>query len=496
MKKMKHLSFLLCVMLLLQCVLLPVSASQTEETSAPQATASTQASQEPAAFGTVCVQSGCRTIEGMVPLGGSDKRLETCQSAFLYEVNTDTVVYSFNPDMKLHPGTLAKIVLAMVVLENCELDDVVTVTEGIQSYVPGTAQTVSEKLKSNEHISVRDLLYATLMMNANDCAVALAHHVAGTTDAFLTLMNSWAKRAGCNNTEFGNISGLYTAQSYSTARDMAKIMREAMKNEDFQEISSTRTYTIEATDLAASRKLTTQNYMVDDSTIQDFYDSRVTGGLASYHESTGASIVCTAESKGMTYIAVVLGALRTVGENGWSVVYYGNFNEMTDLLKYGFDNFKVNRIVYDGMAMGQFSVAGGECNAVGQAVVNIDSVVPINAQMNNLITSFTVTGKGLSAPIDEGQLIATAQVKYRDSVMAEAEVYAVSRVKASSDTGVTIYSSGQGNTGKSSGILSTIGTILVVVVGLVAAYLAFNSFMRSRMRAIRRKRRAERRRNR
>ena len=116
MKKLKHLSFLLCVMLLLQCVLLPVSAAQTEETEPSQTTATTQASQEPAAFGTVCVQSGCRTIEGMVPLGGSDKRLETAQSAFLYEVSTDTVVYSFNPDMKLHPGTLAKIVLGMVVL--------------------------------------------------------------------------------------------------------------------------------------------------------------------------------------------------------------------------------------------------------------------------------------------------------------------------------------------------------------------------------------------
>lgn len=496
MKKLKHLSFLLCVMLLLQCVLLPVSAAQTEETEPSQTTASTQASQEPAAFGTVCVQSGCRTIEGMVPLGGSDKRLETAQSAFLYEVSTDTVVYSFNPDMKLHPGTLAKIVLGMVVLENCDLDDVVTVTEGIQSYVPGTATTVSEKLKSNEHISVRDLLYATLMMNANDCAVALAHHVAGTTDAFLTLMNSWVKRLGCVNTEFGNISGLYTAQSYSTARDMAKIMREAMKSETFQEITSTRTYTIGATDLAKERKLSTQNYMVDDSTIQDFYDGRVTGGLQSYHESVGASIVCTAESKGMTYIAVVLGATRTFAANGWQPISYGNFNEMTDLLKFGFDNYKVNRIVYDGMTMGQFSVAGGECNAVGQAVVNIDSVVPINAQMNNLITSFTVTNKGLTAPIEKGQLIATAQVKYRDSVMAEAEIYAVSGVKASSETGVTIYSTVSDSSGKSAGILSTIGTILVVVIGLVAAYLAFNSFMRTRMRAIRRKRRAERRRNR
>ena len=133
---------------------------------------------------------------------------------------------------------------------------------------------------------------------------------------------------------------------------------------------------------------------------------------------------------------------------------------------------------------------------MGQAVVNIDSVVPINAQMNNLVTSFIVTNKGLTAPIEKGQLIATAQVKYRDSVMAEAEIYAVSGVKASSETGVTIYSAVSDSSGKSSGILSTIGTIFVVVIGLVAAYLAFNSFMRSRMRAIRRKRRSERRRNR
>lgn len=490
---------MLAAFVLLSGILLPVSAAQvtTQPTQATQETtvpAATQA--EELAFGTVCIQNGCHTIEGMVPLGGDDKRLDTSQSAFLYEVTTDTVVYAYNPDVQVHPGTLAKIVLAMVVLENCEMEDEVTVTEGIQSYVPAGASKVSETLKSNEHISVGDLLYATLMINANDCAVALAHHVAGTTDAFLELMNSWVKRIGCTRTEFGNISGLYTAQSYSTARDMAKIVREAMKNETYQEIVSTRSYTIAATDLAGERKFATQNYMVDDSTIQTFADERVTGGVASYHESTGASLVCTAEYNGMTFVAVVLGAMRTFAENGWSALVYGNFEDMTDLLKYGFNNFKVNRIVYEGMSMGPFSVAGGECNVVGQAMENIDSVVPISAQMTNLITTYSVTGGGLTAPISEGDLIATAQIRYRDSVMAEMEVYAMSGVKASSGTGVTIYGVGQTIGQSGSSIWSTVGTVLVVLVALVAAYLAFNAFMRSRMRAIRRKRRAQRRRNR
>src|SRR5690625_4637652 len=114
MKKSKCLSLiLLCMSLLLQIVLLPVSATETTaQTSATQATQATQPAVQPttaqAEFGTVCVLNGCRTIEGMVALGGTERILDTAQGAFLYEVNTDTVVYSYNPDMKLACGSLTK----------------------------------------------------------------------------------------------------------------------------------------------------------------------------------------------------------------------------------------------------------------------------------------------------------------------------------------------------------------------------------------------------
>lgn len=509
MKKIKLFSLILCFALLLQCAVLPVSAS---ETTAPlqtdaSVTETVPLQTEKPEFGTVCILNGCRTINGMSPLGGSDRRLETAQSAFLYEVNTQTVVYSYNPDVKVHPGTLAKIVLAMVVLENCELDEQVTVTEGIQSYVPAGANTLqgekSEKLKSNEHISVGDLLYAAVMINANDAAVALAHHVAGTTDGFLTLMNSRVKQMGCSSTEFGNISGLYTAQSYTTAREMTKIMLEAMKNEELMTIMSMDSYTIPATDQAGERTFKTQNYMIDDSTIQDYWDQRVTGGMQTYHESTGASIVCSAtdqkdeeDTNYLSYIAVVLGATRTFAENGWQPVSYGNFDEMSELLSYGFDNFKVNRIIYDGMSLNQFIVNGGESYAVGQAVVDVDSVVPKSAQMNNLQMNYTVVDGGLSAPIKEGQLIATLEVQYRSSVLTEVEVYAMGDVKSANNTGVTIRSTAVRSDSDDSGLMSVIGTICVIILGLAAAYLAFNAYMRSRLRARRRKRRAARRRNR
>lgn len=498
MKKNKCLSLLLCLILLLQCLSVPVSALETTEASAPAETTAAVAEEE-LTFGTVSIKKGCRTIEGMSPVGGSDPRLESAQSAFLYEVTTDTVVYSYNADMKVHPGTLAKMVLALLVLENCELDEIVEVTEGIQSYIPAGTKNIA--LKSYEHISVEDLLYAVMLVGANDASVALAHHVAGTTAAFLEMMNNRVKMMGCTNTEFGNISGLYTAQSYSTARDMAKIVREAIKNEDFVEIFAATEMSIEPTDLTEkARTEYTSNYMMDEHNIPDFFDTRVTGGMQSQHDSIGASIVCTAKEKKenypLNYIAVVLCATRTYAENGWQPLYYGNFNEMTELLKYGFDNFKINRIVYDGMSLSQFTVAGGECNAVGYATVDIDSVVPVNAQMQNLIMRFSVVDGGLAAPVKKDQLIATMQLEYRNSVLAEAEVYSMGTVKKTTETGVEIRSTASLSDTNASGFLNVVGVICVIVLGLAVAYLAFNAYMRSRMRARRRRRRENRRRNR
>ena len=419
MKKNKFISILLCFAICLQCLLLPVMAAEVAETSASNdllmpETLPVPTATEPPAFGTVCIQNGCRTINGMTPLAGSDPRLATAQSVFLYEVNTDTVVYAYNPDTKVHPGTLAKILLSMIVLENCEMDEEVTVTEGIQSYIPSGAGNI--KLKSNEVMKVGDLVHAVIMQNANDAAVALAHYVAGTTGDFLTMMNNRAKQLGCTNTEFGNISGLYTAESFSTGRDIAKIVREAIKNPDFKEIMKTQTYTIPATEMMEERSFNTQNYFIYDRDLQDFFDDRVTGGMQSYHADTGASIAVTAESKGMNYIGVVLGAVRTFAENGWMPLNYGNFNEMSELLEFGFSQFKVNRIIYDGMSLNQFVVNGAESYVVGEARVDIDSVVPNSAQMNNLQMNYKIVDGGLRAPIQEGQLIATLEVQYRSSI--------------------------------------------------------------------------------
>lgn len=516
MKKRAAISLLLCLCVLLSCLALPVSAlpfsltepvEQTEETTVPptdpaqsgdaqttmpESELTSSAARLP--FGRASIQMGCRTLDGMMPLAGSERRLATSQGVFAYEVNSGTVIYSYNPDVKLSPGTLSKIVTAMVVIENCKLDEIVTCSEGIQSKVPGSSQKVH--LKSNEELTVEDLLHCLLLQSANDAAVALAEHVAGTTKAYLDQMNQWVKKIGCTNTELGNISGLDTAVSYTTARDMARIMTEASKNETFVRISGTAKYTVPATNLAEERKLVTTNYMIDNSIIPQFLDDRVKSGLASYSEASGANLACSAEYKKMNLVCVVLGAMREFdSEQTWKATSYGNFDEMQQLLDYIYKGFKVNRILYDGQALGQFSVIGGECDVVGQPRISCDTVLPVDCSMDNLYMEYTAVHGGYTAPIEKGEMIATVAIKYRNSYVAEAEIYAMNPVIRKEDSKVSIRSTAVKSDNNMEGISGFMGSVGVLVAGGFGLYLVYNTYRRMRQRVQRQRRRASRRRS-
>lgn len=505
MKKLKFLPLLLCVCLLIQPLALPVSAEETQPGTVPSASAPDplpdQVSQnKELEYGEACVKKGCHTIEGMVPLAGSDRKVDTAQAAFLYEVNTDTVVYSLNPDMKMAPGSLAKLANAYVAMQTCSMEDKVVLTSEIYRIPAGA---LHGGLKPEEELTVSDLVHSVILDGANDAAVGLALAASGTQQAHVTKMNQWAESIGCTSTNFTNVHGLSNTECVTTARDMAKMYLAAMQDETMRTLLETKSYKKPPTNKNPGPNgngvsFRTRNYLMDEGTIPDFRDERVKGGMQSYNSVYGASLVIHAEDKNMQFIGVILNATRvTVPGKDWVVTTYGNFNEMTDLLKLGFDGFKNKRILYNGQALSQFSVVEGECDAVGMCTVDIDSVVPANAHMDNLVMNFKITDGNLTAPVQKGDKIATMQIEYRGSVMAEAEVFAMNNVQRTDSNGVTIYSAAPREQGGSdSSFLSVLGTICVIGFGLAAAYLAFNAYMRNRIRARRRRRRAERRRNR
>ena len=497
MKKLSAVSLLLCAALLLQLLFVPVFATEPEETE-PETLPSAEGETAPVAeFGTATVLSGCRTINAQVPLGGSDRMLDTASSAFIYEVNTGTVIYAYNPDIELQPGTLAKIVAAIVAIENGDLDAVVTVNSMSFKQLPAGAKTADPYLKEGEELTLEQLLHLMILTWANDAAVTIAEHIAGTEAAFVQKMNDWVAKAGCTNTRFSDCHGLSSVGQSTSARDMARIVAEAAKNPVFKELFAAEKYTVPATNKTEeARSLKALNYLKEETYMPNLVYGAVTGGLAHYSEASGASLVCTAEDNGMSYVVVVMGCERTFKSNGWSVESYGNYEEAWVLLDFAFENYKLCRLLHDGQSLTQFDVVDGENDVVAQSHTSMDAILPINARLDNLILKYTVEGGSLKAPIELDQKIGSLQIWYRTSCIAETELYAMSSVRSAEKSELDIRSTASRDDSNLSGFLNFIGIVCLVILVPFVAYLIINNIRRMIARNRRRRRRASRRRSR
>lgn len=493
MKKLSLMSILLCVLILTQMLCVPVYATETAPSETVQPTMPVYTAEE---LGAVTVNSGCRTIDAQVPLGGSDRILKSAQSAFIYELNTNTVIYNYNPDLTISPGALAKLVTAIVAIENGDLDKVVTVNSMSYKTLPGSAVRVNAGLKEGEEMTLRDLLHCMIMTWANDAAVTIAESVGGTQANFVQMMNDWVADAGCVDTKFTNCHGISAPEARSNARDLVRIYQKACKNSEFKKLLATTAYTVEPTNKTeTARKLQAKNYLMEEYILNKYNYKGVTTGFAPYGENYGGHLICTAETGGMTFVIVVLGAVREFGSNGWSVTYYGNYEEVWTLLDFAFDGYKLCRLLHDGQSLYQFTVANGENQVVAQSSTAMDAVLPATARMKNLLYKYTVKNGGLTAPIAKGQNIANLQIWYQNSCIAETELHAMSTVRAVSDQNLNIGKNGGGGADLT-GILAFVGIVFLVIFVPFVIYLFINNLRRTMARKRRRRRRQSRRRSR
>lgn len=500
MKKSRFLSIWLCAVLLMQCLILPVYATEME--TEPETEETTEVTYPPGSmntvpdveFGSASITHGCRTINGMSPLGGSDKILQSARAAFVYEANTQTIIYSYNPDEKLYPGTLSKLLTGLLAIEKMDLDSEVIFTT---RYNRGLVGTRLAELKEEEELTIRDLVGCVMVGSANDAARMLANIVAPNEAAFVEMMNHRAQEMGCTNTNFTNCTGLDDPEQYTTARDMAKIISEAYKNPTFREFFGMDGYTIEPNNRRDKAKVVeTDNHLMYQLYLPQFFNEEVVGGMASYSETAGAGLACVAEDNGMSLVIITMGGVRTYEDNGWQVKYYGSFEEVMDLLEFSFEGFRICRLLYPGQTLGQFDVLGGDCKLVGQSADSFDTVVPKNVNMRNLTLRHTVKDGGLKAPIKKDEQIGTVQIWFRTSCIAETQVFAMHNVAVDSESGLEIQTGASRSDRGITDIFMFLGIACLVIIIPLAVYIGINSIRRAARRAKRRRRRASRRRSR
>ncbi len=156
------------------------------------------------------------------------------QAATVVDASTGEILYEKNPEDLLQPASTAKLMTAIVVMERANLSDIVTISEKASHVHPFKAG-----FKKGDQVTIEGLLYAALLKSGNDAAVALAEAVAGSEDAFVSLMNRKAASIGAEHTKFVNATGLPGSGQYVTALDLSKIMKVAMSYPKLKEILGT-----------------------------------------------------------------------------------------------------------------------------------------------------------------------------------------------------------------------------------------------------------------
>jgi D-alanyl-D-alanine carboxypeptidase len=259
-------------------------------------------------------------------------------SAIVMEVNTGTVLYEKNSHDQHYPASITKIMTTMLAIENCSLDE--TVVFSYDAVFGGNEGDTSHIARDyQEELTVEQCLYAIMLESANECAYAVAEHVAekngGDYRSFVDMMNEKAASLGCTDTHFNNCNGLPDSEHWTSAYDMALIGAAAYQSEIFRTITSATSFTIPATNKHDEPYYCHNHHKMlypwkgDTSHLYEY----CTGGKTGYTNVAGSTLVSFAEKDGITLVCVIMNAQDP-----------NHYVDTQTLFDYCFDNFQALNI--------------------------------------------------------------------------------------------------------------------------------------------------------
>lgn len=326
------------------------------------------------------------------------------ESAILVEVSTGRIIYEKNSTKQMFPASTTKMITAILVIENCDLQDTVTISETALQNIPSGYVTCD--ISVGEEIAVNDLLYALMLPSANDAAFALAEHVAGTVDAFADMMNNKAREIGCKDTHFVNPNGIHDSKQYTTAYDLYLIAKYCMQNETFRNIVSTKEYTLPATNkhAEADRTFVTTNDLIKPEKTN--YYKTATGIKTGHTSMAGYCLVSESSREGLDFISVVLN----------SETDNKRFQDTVTLFDYGYDNYTLTKVKEKNQLIETVEVENATKETMHLDLLIDEEIVVINNKsisMDKIIPEITLN-ENIVAPITAGTTLGTIKYKVDD----------------------------------------------------------------------------------
>ncbi len=301
---------------------IPTAAgAQTATTEATEPT--TEASTEPPAL--LTYPSAAENLTELTAANLSSEH------AVLLDVDDNTILAQRDPDAKIYPASMTKIMTLLVAAENIEnMDDTFTMTYDIIAPLID-AEASRAGFEEGETVPLKDLMYGIALPSGADATTAIAIYISGSEDEFVKLMNAKAEELGLENTHFTNASGLYDPNHYSTTTDIAMLMSAVMENDTCREILGTYQYTTSVTEQHP------EGIPLESTMFSRMYGNEVTGitieaGKTGYTDEAGHCLVSYAtDTEGKHFIAVT-----AKGPTYWRAV---------------FDTFALYGLIHDGYPM-------------------------------------------------------------------------------------------------------------------------------------------------
>ncbi len=363
------------------------------------------------------------------------------ESALVINLDSDLIIHEKNADVQQTPGALVNIMTAIVCLENCQnLNEEITVEEDVYSDLTASEYYMDlcyGDIYDEDVLTVDDLLSAMMLTSSFEASQTLAYHFSdGNISGFVDMMNQKASEIGCTNTKFANPNGLYDAEQYTTARDMAIITEYALKVPHFEEIAtqtehipshanSERHVIYEGED---PWKWTHSNLMVD--TESEYFYSGVKGIKTGNTSSVGRNLITIGSKNGNNYLVILMKSPFTDSDGERQFYHLDDAEIIFDWI---FNHFSYQVLLSDSIEIDEIEVELGE---------NVDYVLVKPEEEFTylwydgidlaLVKPETHCPDSIKAPVSKGQLLGTVDLKYSGETIGTVNLVAVSDVKRSS----------------------------------------------------------------
>lgn len=323
----------------------------------------------------------------------------TAKAAILIDNRTKKVIYSKNADEKMYPASTTKILTAILAIEYCDLDDVVTASYDAITSIPAGYETAN--IQIGEELTVEQLIQLLLVHSANDAANVLAEYVGGSVDSFSAIMNTKANELGLTNSHFTNAYGKHDDNHYTTARDLSTILQYCLKNDSFRKLAGSASCAIPATNKYGARSYSSTNQLLISGS--KYYYQYLTVGKTGFTSQAKGCLVSAAYKNDLELICVVLGCNTSTPNR---------FTDTKDLYEYGYNNYSVENIAHQNDVATQIKISNGSKDTKHLDLLISEDIPALikNSETNNEFIPEITLNEKISAPIEEGTIL--GKIKY------------------------------------------------------------------------------------